>query len=108
MFYQVGVSNFHERVLDTNGMVLVMFCSWWSDGCRKMSSLIKKIDDILDEVDTIVRIDWDQQKQLVQQLGVIGVPTLIIYVKGREVARYFGIMNQYDLTMRIIEAKNNL
>ena len=106
MFYKVDANNFKEQVLDTSGMVLVNFWTWWSDECHKMSALMHKVDGVLDEYDAIVQIDLNQQKQLAQELEVFGVPTLLIYVEGSEAARYFGIMNKDDLLKRIIEAKN--
>lgn len=105
MFYVVDENNFEKQVLQTKGMVLVNFWAWWGAECRKMSSLMKKVDGILDEGDTIVQIDWDQQKKLAQRLEVFGVPTLLIYLDGNEVARYSGIMNKNELVKRIIEAK---
>lgn len=105
MFNVVDANNFEKQVIHANDMVLVNFWAWWSYECRKMSSLMKKVDGILDEGDTIVQIDWDQQKKLAQELEVFGVPTLLIYVGGREVARYSGIMRKNELLKRIMDAK---
>lgn len=106
MFYVVDANNFKEQVLDNRGMVLVNFWTWWSSECRNMSALMRKVDGLLDEQDAIVQIDWKQQKQLAQELEVVGVPTLLIYIEGREVARYLGKMEKDELLKRILEAKH--
>ncbi|MBC8180322.1 thioredoxin family protein [candidate division KSB1 bacterium] len=105
MFNVVDSNTFNEQVLSAQGMVLVNFWAWWSDECRKMSSLMRKVDGILDEQDAIVQIDWDQQKQFASDLEVIGVPSLLIYVRGDEIARYSGIMSKDELIKRVLKAK---
>jgi thiol-disulfide isomerase/thioredoxin len=70
-----------------------------------MYPLLSNVADILDDQDAIVHIDWDRQKRLAQELEVFGVPTLLIYINGGEIARYSGTMNKVDLIKRIIEAK---
>ena len=106
MFYVVDANNFTEQVLDAKGMVLVNFWAWWNEECRKMSSLMRDVANVLDEHDAIMQVDWNQQKQLAQKLDVVGVPTLLIYLDGNEVARYSGTMSKAGLLKRILEAKN--
>ena len=106
MIHVVDKNHFNERVRNASGMVLVNFWTSWSDECRNMYPLMLNVADILDDQDAIVYIDWDRQKRLAQKLEVFGVPTLLIYINGREKARYSGTMNKVDLIERIIEAKN--
>jgi len=102
----VNKETFKDNVLNNHGMVLVNFWAWWNDECRNMSILMHKVVSALDEYDKIVQVDWDQQKRLAQELEVFGVPTLLIYVGGTEVARYSGSMSKGGLLKRIVEAKN--
>ncbi|MGP8320102.1 MAG: thioredoxin family protein [Methanosarcinaceae archaeon] len=95
--------SFNEQVLHAGGMVLVNIWAWWSDECRIMSSLMRNVAELLDKEDTIVQIDWEQQKHLTQKLEVFGVPTLLIYIDGCEAARRSGTMNRDDL-MKLIAA----
>lgn len=97
---------FNEQVLHAGGMVLVNIWAWWSDECRIMSSLMSNVAELLDEKDIIVQIDWEQQKHLTQKLEVFGVPTLLIYIGGCEVARRSGTMNRDDLMKLIAAVKN--
>ena len=108
MFNVVDSNTFNEQVLSAPGMVLVNFWAWWSDECHKMSSLMRRIHSILDERDAIVQIDWDQQKQFANDLEVIGVPSLLIYIGGDEIVRYSGIMSKDELLQRVLKAKEAL
>jgi len=106
MLCVVDEDSFNEHVLHTGSMVLVNFWAWWSDECRDMASLMHNVAEFLDEQDVIVQVDWERQKRLAKKLGVFGVPTLVIYINGRELVRYSGTMNKDDFMKRIIEAKN--
>jgi thioredoxin 1 len=106
MFNALNENDFNEQVLCANGMVLVNFWAWWSEECRNMASLMRNVAEFLDEQDAIVQVDWDKQKRLAQRLEVFGVPTLVIYINGRELVRYSGTMNRDDFMKRIVEAKN--
>ena len=105
MFHALDSANFREHVLKSKGTVLVNFWSPWSRECRHMSSLMGHIRDLLDDQDAIVQVDWDQQRHLVKEFEVLGIPTLLIFVCGNEVARYYGTMNKEDLRKCIVEAK---
>ena len=101
-----GVKDFEDQVLENSGLVLVNFWAWWSDECGRMSAVMRKVTDLLDEKDAIVQLDWDHHRGLARALEVFGVPTLLIYMKGNEVGRYSGTMSEGDLMWRVIEAKN--
>lgn len=105
MFHVADENGFNELVLHARGMVLVNFWVSWSDECRDMRVLMSNVADILDDQDAIVHVDWDQQKRLAQELDIFGVPTLLIYINGREIVRYSGTMNKNVLFKRITEAK---
>lgn len=105
MFYTLNSTEFGEHVLKSKGVVLVNFWSPWSDECRYMSSLMDDVRDLLDEEDSIVQVDWDQERKLVQELEVFGVPTLLLFVCGNEVARYYGTMSEDDVRKCVEKAK---
>ena len=108
MFLTVNFDNFNEQVLNAKGVVLVNVWAGWSKHCRQMSTIMCKLKNLLDEQDSIVEIDWDQEKQLVNNLEVYGIPTLLIFSRGTEIARYSGIAATGDLMTKIVELKNSV
>jgi thioredoxin 1 len=107
MFPVVNTDNFDDQILNAKGVVLVNVWAGWSEGCRQMSTTMGRLKNLLDEQDTIVQVDWDHQKILISELKVYGIPTLLIFVSGSEVARYSGVVNKEGLLTRIMEIKNN-
>ena len=97
MFCSIHSGNFGEYVLQPKGLVVVNFWTLWSEECRYMSSLMGDVKHLLGEKDSIVQVDWDHERQLAQDLDVLGVPTVLLFVGGNEVARYYGTMSEDDL-----------
>jgi thioredoxin 1 len=98
---------FKKQSLGTTGLLLLNFWADWSIQCRNMSDVMRNIKALLDDTDTIAYIDWHHQKGLAKKLEVFGVPTLIIYFCGQEVARLSGTMSEVVLLRHIGNAKNN-
>ena len=107
MFLTVNATNFDDQVLKAKGVVLVNVWAGWSEGCRQMSTTMRKLGNLLDEPDRIVQIDWDHQKKLANELKVYGVPTLLIFSSGSEIGRYSGILAKDDLMTKIVAVKNS-
>ena len=89
-------------------MLLVNFWSDWSIQCRDMSYVMYNIRTLLEDKDAIAYIDWHYQKELAQKLEVFGVPTLIIYGCGEELARFSGTLNEITLLGRVDNVKKKL
>jgi thioredoxin-like negative regulator of GroEL len=107
MFYTLDSANFGEYISKSKGLVVVNFWTPWSDECRYMSSLMASVQHQLDEQDLIVQVDWDQERQLVEKLDVLGVPTLLLFICGNEVARFYGTMSEDDLRKYVAEARRS-
>lgn len=105
MFHSIDSASFGECVLKSKGLVVVNFWTPWSEECRYMSSLMADLQPFLDEQDSIVQVDWDRERHLVRKLDILGVPTLLLFVRGNEVARYYGTMSEDDLKKCVVELK---
>lgn len=92
MLTPVDRYNFREEVLEAPHVVLVNFWVNWSEECKKMRRVMRELDQQL-EHETIVEVNWETEKELAEQYGVIGVPTLLIFDQGDVVGRYSGTIN---------------
>lgn len=90
-------SDFNEMVLITSGLKIINFWAAWSDACIHVFTLMQAITALLNGGDKIIFIDWDRQVGLARELKVYGVPSLLIYNGGFEVARGSGIISEFEL-----------
>lgn len=101
-------NGFKKHALETEGILLVNFWASWSIQCRSMSHVMRKISALLDDKDAIACIDWHYRKGLAKKLEVFGVPTLILFFSGQEVARFSGTISKVVVLKRIGAVKKHL
>jgi thioredoxin-like negative regulator of GroEL len=73
-----------------------------------MYSVMQKIRPGLDFDDEISFIDWQNHRELAENLDVFGVPTLIIFSAGRKVEWFSGVTSETVLQRYIETLKKAL
>lgn len=87
----------YSELLKSSGRVLIDFNAKWCAPCQKMKSYILKLQTEMAAQIKIVQLDADENKTLVEQLKLEGLPTIIVYEKGKEVWRNVGYISEDDL-----------
>ena len=77
--------------------VVVDFWADWCAPCHAIASAIRKAAKDLEPHVRFAKVDTDEEQKLAGQNGIRGLPTLIIYQSGREVARHAGAMSAEQL-----------
>lgn len=78
--------------------VLIDFWAPWCVPCRMMEPVLKKIEGIYAGRVDIWKINADEDPDLVRQLGVMGIPTMITFKDGQELFRLTGSRSLSALT----------
>jgi thioredoxin 1 len=84
-------SNFDAEVLSHRGLVLVDF---WSEACAPCRQLSRLLGQLSEEIPAGVRIgtvNAEENPTLIDCFEVRGVPTLLFFKDGTEVARRTGV-----------------
>ena len=81
---------YQEDVLDSEMPVLVDFSAPWCGPCRMLEPVLEELSEEYDGDFVFVSINTDESPNTPSQLGIRGIPTLIIYVDGEEVDRMVG------------------
>ncbi len=88
--------NFKE-IIGSNKPTLVDFYADWCGPCKMMNPVLQQLAGELKGRVNIIKIDVDKNQHLAQKLNVRGVPTLIIYKKGKIVWRSSGVSTALQL-----------
>jgi thioredoxin len=87
----------YGELVKSSDKVMIDFGAKWCGPCQKMKPYILKMQSEMKDNIKIVQLDADENKTMVQALKLDGLPTIIVYEKGKEVWRNVGYISEEDL-----------
>lgn len=94
------MSKFNELIKGETP-VLVEFYAEWAPTCSEVNEQLKGMKSELGSVFKLVRIDFDKNESVARKLGVLGVPSVILFKEGKKLYSSSGFVD-------LDEIKNNL
>jgi len=85
-----------KEVIERHPVVLVDFWAAWCGPCLMMDPVLKKFAEESQEV-TVARVDADRNTKLLKELGIKGLPHILLFRNGEEVKRHAGPMTRAEL-----------
>ncbi|MBS4041330.1 MAG: thioredoxin [Flavobacteriales bacterium] len=93
-----------QDIINSEKPVLVDFFATWCGPCQMLSPILKEVKDSLGEDVSIIKIDVDKNQALAAQYQVRGVPTMLLFQKGKTLWRQSGVLSKQQIIQAI---KNN-
>ncbi len=87
-----------SKILNDDKPVLVDFFAEWCRPCKSMAPELKKFADTHRDSVRVLKIDIDKNRASAEQFNIQGVPTLILFKKGKVLWRQSGAMNAQQLS----------
>lgn len=87
-----------SNILNNEKPVLVDFHAEWCGPCKTMAPELKKFAEINKEKVRVLKVDVDKNRATAEQFNIQGVPTLILFKKGKILWRQSGAMNAQQLS----------
>jgi len=81
---------FETEVLKSTIPVMVDFTAVWCGPCKMLDPVVTQLSQDWDGKVKVFKLDVDDNSNLAMQYGVMGVPTLILFVNGSPVQRLSG------------------
>jgi thioredoxin 2 len=97
-------AGFARHVSRSHLPVLVDFWAPWCGPCRQMAPQFEAAAKELEPHVRLVKVNTEEAPQLGAQLNIRSIPTLALFVGGREVARQPGAIGKADI-LRWVKAK---
>lgn len=86
----ISEADFQVEVLDSNIPVLVDFSAVWCGPCKMLEPVVHKIAEEWQGKVKVVKLDVDSSPEVAMRYQVMGVPTLMLFVKGEPLERITG------------------
>jgi thioredoxin 1 len=96
----VSEDTFTNEVIDSSQPVLVDFSAVWCQPCKMLDPIVKQLAGEWAGKVKVVKIDADENPNLVMQFGVMGIPTLLFFKGGEIKERITGFLPKEKLIAR--------
>lgn len=84
--------------------VLVDMFATWCGPCKMLEPAVKQVAQKLSGAIRVIKIDIDRNPHVASAYQVQGVPTLILFKKGKVLWRQSGVIPAHEIEKRVREA----
>jgi thioredoxin 1 len=88
--FEVSDATFEAEILQATGPTLVDFWAAWCGPCRMVGPAVEAIAEEYDGRLRVAKMNVDANPEIPQSLGIMGIPTLILFKNGAEITRIIG------------------
>ena len=88
--FHVVDADFETRVLKSDVPVVVDFWATWCPPCRAIAPIYEKLSDEYKGKVAFAKMDTDQNERTPMTYGIQAIPTMIVFMNGKEVDRVLG------------------
>lgn len=96
---ELTTENFSEKI--ASGLVVVDIWATWCGPCKMLSPIIDEVGAHFGESVLVGKLDADSNTELVKELGVRNIPTVLIYKNGEVVDRFVGVKSKNEIVSMV-------
>ncbi|MEI6311936.1 MAG: thioredoxin [Bacteroidota bacterium] len=95
-----------NEIINRDTPTLVDFYAEWCGPCKMMKPILEELKSKVGTNATILKMDVDKNPQVASAYQIRGLPTLILFQKGKVVWRESGVLPAHELA-KIIQNHSN-
>ena len=80
--------NFKELIKEDK--ILVDFFATWCGPCKMLGPVLEQVESNV----KVIKVDTDKFEDLAREYGIMSIPTLVLFEKGKEVKRNVGFLDK--------------
>jgi thioredoxin 1 len=86
-----------QQLINGEQPVLVDFFATWCGPCKAMEPIVKEVAHSVQGTARVIKIDIDKTQETANAYAIQGVPTFMIFKKGKMLWRHSGMLDKHTL-----------
>lgn len=104
MAMELTDADFKTTIEKSDKPVLVDFWATWCSPCIHQGTILEKWIQGKEDRVVLAKVNVDQANATAASFGITAIPTMILFSKGKEVARVVGVQRESDLDAMLEKA----
>jgi thioredoxin 1 len=92
---------FDLQIKQAKGVAMVDFWAPWCAPCQMTAPVLERVAEKMKGKIKIYKINIDDNHKLASELGIMSVPTMIVFKDGNEQDRIVGALGESEIIKRI-------
>lgn len=101
-----ATDNTLDQIIRKNKVVLVDFWAPWCGPCRMMAPVLDQLTNEVGKEAVIAKLNVDENPFAAVKYRIQGIPTLKLFVNGKETATFVGVQPLNKLKASIMQYAN--
>ena len=91
MTKQIKDNECESEVINSKLPVLIDFWAEWCGPCRMLSPILDQLSEEMEGKVKIVKMNIDENPETPSKFGVRGIPTMLLFKEGKQIATKVGV-----------------
>lgn len=92
-----------DQATQSDKPILVDFWAEWCAPCRMIAPILEDLAVEKQDKLTIGKLNVDEHPAVAQKLGIMSIPTLMVFKNGKAVKTLVGYMSKQDMLNRLAD-----
>lgn len=98
---EITNKNFKDTILEGEGVKAIKLHADWCGPCKQFAPIMERFASTVNDIE-FYTLDVEQSPELVEELCVKSIPTVIFFQNGVEAYRFNGTRNEMSLEEEIL------
>jgi thioredoxin 2 len=100
----LNARSFESHAVKSDIPVVVDFWAPWCGPCKAMAPQFEKAAGEVEPKVRFAKVNTDEEQELAGRFGIQGIPTMILFRRGKEIARQSGMMDAARIQSWVTQA----